>query len=298
MKRTMLFAVMTAITFTLCGCGNSIRNYEDSEDKVERTVIGTKYDVYFTPDPPVAAAFPVTALRVEKQQVKKYQVFIEGEVVTPYEGWRKAYEVPCGLLLVPASLCSHILSVFSFGLYPFSVSRAINDLAFSGLNPCINWESESRTERRPVSAKDKLVDEFQEDKGTPLPEARVLVESGELKRTYVTDKFGVFQLTLVGLSPTPAIFNADREFHFRVEDDARTTRTLTITRDFAGKLLRARAIIIEYEMSPSGKKLVDAVKKIENLKFNQLASDLEKRELGKHKNDSAFMTDFNNASME
>ncbi len=156
-------------------------------------------------------------------QVKKYQVFVQGELVTPYEGWRKAYEMPCGLILAPVSLCSQLLSVFSFGIYPFSFSSGIQDLAFTGLNPCLNWESESRTERRVLSSEDKLIDEFQEDKGTPLPNVAVSVVSGEMSKNYITDKFGIFHLTLVGLNAKDSVFNMAREFDFQVGDDKRMT---------------------------------------------------------------------------
>jgi|GEM_PF-2300417 hypothetical protein len=299
MGRWLMAAVAgLGMAWYLCGCANFIRGYEDTEDRMERKTIGTKYDVQYVPDPPVSSAFPVTALRVEKQQVKKYQVFVHGELVTPYEGWRKAYEIPCGLILAPVSLCSQLLSVFSFGIYPFSVSSGIQNLAFTGLNPCLNWESESRTERRVLSSEDKLIDEFQEDKGTPLPNIAVSVVSGEMSKNYITDKFGIFHLTLVGLNAKDSVFNMAREFDFRVGDDKRMTRRLLITREFAGKLLRAQSVIIQYEMAPTGKKLVDAVKKLEELKFNDLAYALEKRELAGYKNNSAFMKDFNDASLE
>lgn len=297
-KRLITAVAVIGMAGLLSGCANFVRNYEETQDRVDRETIGTKYDVSFTPDPPVDSAFPVTALKVEKQQVKKYQVFVYGEVVTPYNGWRKTYEMPCGLLLAPISLCSHVLSVFTFGVYPFSVSGEINNLAFSGLNPCLNWESESRTEKRVLSTKDKLIDEFQEDKGTPLPNVAVTVLAGDAARNYVTDKFGVFQLTLVGLTPKDSAFNTAREFNFRVSNDPQVTKRLLITREFAGKLLRARAVIVRYEMAPSGRKLVQAVKQLEELKFNALAYDLEKRELAKYKNNSTFIKDLNDASLE
>lgn len=298
MVKSITAIAMVVLAGILTGCANFIRNYEETEDRVVRQTIGTKYDVRFTPEPPVAPEFPVTAVRVEKQQVQKYQVFVHGEVVTPYRGWRKSYEIPCGLLLIPASLGSHVLSVFTFGVYPFSFSGAVNDLAFTGLNPFLNWESDTRTEKRVLTSQDKLIDEFQEDKSTPLPDVAVSVVSGDVTKNYITDKFGVFQLSLVSLNPQDAVFNTAREFDFRVADDPQTTRKLMITREFAGKLLRARVIIVEYEMAPSGGKLVQSVKKLEELKFNDLAYALEKRELAKYKNNSSFMKDFNDASLE
>ena len=297
-KRLFALAAVFAISGILSGCSNSIRTYQDSEDKVVRETIGTKYDVRFTPDPPVAPEFAVTALRVEKQQVRKYQVQVEGEIATPYEGWRESYEILCGILLLPVSICSHVISVVTFGVYPFSVSGAINDLSFTGMNPCLNWESEERVEKIVKTSTERLVDNVQEDKITPLANVAVTVFSGGKTKKYTTDKFGLFKLSLVGLNPAESIFNTDREFQFRVADDAKTTRKLVITREFAGKLLRARMFIVQYETAPSGKALVQTVKKLEELRFNDLAFALEKRELAKRKDDKAFMKDFNDATLE
>lgn len=297
-KRLVALAVLLGMSGILSGCSNFIRTYEETENKVVRETIGTKYDVRFTPDPPVAPEFTATAMRVEKQQVRKYQVLVSGEVVTPYEGWRESYEIPCGILLLPVSICSHVISLVTVGVYPFSVSGAINDLAFTGMNPCLNWESDERTEKVVKTSDERLVDNVQEDKITPLANVPVAVSSGDKTKKYITDKFGLFKLSLVGLNPAESIFNTDREFQFRVSDDSQVTRKLVITREFAGKLLRARMFIIRYETLPSGKSLVQTVKKLEELHFNDLAFALEKRELAKRKNDKVFMKDFNDATLE
>lgn len=289
---------MAAALLVFCGCNNYIRNFEESEIKVERSTVAEKNNVRFTPDPPVNSQFLAIAERLEQEAVKKYQIKTTGEVVTPYSGWRKSYEMPCGLALIPVSIVSHIMSALSFGMYPFSVSGTINDLAFTGINPCLNWESESRIEKITTLSESKLIDEYKEDKATPYPKKKVMVKSGDRARAYVTDEFGAFTVVLVGLDPEESIFNAARDVNFWVGDDKTPSGELLLTREFAGKLLRARALMVEYNLAPSGRKLVDTVKKLEGLKFNELAYEFEKCELGKRKNDEAFMTDFNNASME
>lgn len=299
MLRIFLFsAAVAAILSTVSGCANAIRTYDDTEDRIERTVIGTKNTVRFTPEVPENSEFTVTVLRVNKQKVKKYQVFIHGDVVTPYEGWRQCYEMPCGLLLVPVSLCSHLVSVFTFGVYPFSVSNNITDLAYSGLNPCLNWESEERSEKHPLEFKEKLVDESEEDQESPIPNAVLTIVSGGERRKFTADQFGVVKLSLVGLSHEESIFKGDRVFEFFVGDDPQPVRQWLISRRFANQLLRARATILRYESSPSGRSLVQAVKALEGLKFTVLAYQLEKRELTKHAKDTAFIEEFNRLSLE
>ena len=298
MKKPLSTALVLFCVLLLAGCANTIRTYDDTEDRIERATIGTKYAVLLNPEMPDSFEFTATAATVHKQTVKKFQTFTHGEVVTPYQGWREFYEVPCGLVLVPVSLCSHLISVFTFGVYPFSFSNDVTCVAYSGLNPCLNWESESRTEKRPIDSEDKLIDVTEEDKVTPIPEAVIKVATSDLTREFKTDEFGTVKLTLVGLDRGESIFRGDREFHFTVSGDTDTTHRLLISREFANKLLRARAAIMRYEAAPTGRKLAETVKTLEELKFTGLAFQLEKRELARHQNDTAFMDEFNNMALE
>lgn len=295
-KRFTVAAIVPLLL--LSGCVNAIRTYDDTEDRIERIAIGSKNAVRFTPDPPENSEFTVTALRVNNQKVKKYQIFIHGEVVTPYEGWRKCYEMPCGLLLVPVSLCSHLVSAVTFGVYPFSISNHITDLAYSGLNPCLNWEDEDRSEKRPLESKEKLIDEAEEDQESPIPGAAITVATGDSRRRLTADRFGTVKLPLVALNHGDSVFVGDRAFDFFVNDDPQPARRWLISRRFANRLLRARAAVMRYESAPSGKALVQAIQVIEDQKFTGLAYQLEKRELVKHKNDTAFIGEFNRLSLE
>ena len=298
MKKPLSTALVLFCVFLLAGCANTIRTYDDTEDRIERATIGTKYAVLLNPEMPNSFEFTATAATVHKQKVKKYQTFIHGEVVTPYQGWREFYEVPCGLVLVPVSLCSHLISVFTFGVYPFSFSNDVTCVAYTGLNPCLNWESDSRTEKRPIESEDKLIDETEEDKVTPIPEAMLKVATSDLTREFKTDEFGTVKLTLVGLDRGESIFRGDREFHFTVSGDTEITHRLLISREFANKLLRARAAIMRYETAPTGRKLAETVKTLEELKFTGLAFQLEKRELARNQDNTAFMDEFNNMALE
>ena len=298
MRLFPLMAMAAAMICVCTGCANVVRPYDDTEDRVDRTELGVKRTVLFTPDPPNSVDFTATAATVNKQQVKRYQVFIHGEIVTPYEGWREIYEIPTGIVLIPVSLCSHIISVFTFGVYPFSFSNAVTDLAYSGVNPALNWESESRTEKQPLTSTEKLIDEQEEDKITPIQNATILVETGDFNRKFTADKFGNVALKFVALERDNSLFRGDRVFLFTVDNDTKVTRQLLISRDFANHLLRARAAIMRYESAPSGRNLSRAVKTLEEMKFTGLAYLLEKRELEKNRNNSAFLEEFNNVSLE
>ena len=291
--------IAAALLPIISGCANYIKDYEASEDRVIRTPIGSKHDIIFKPTVPVDSEFTAVAITVNKEKVKKYQVFIKGRVETPYSGWREFYEFPCGLVLVPVSLCSHIISVFTFGVYPFSFSTYITDLAYSGLNPALNWESESRSVRTAVESKEKLVDEQEEDKVIPIANAVITLKSGERNWKLPADKFGEAKVKLISLKADESVFAGDRELIFSIVGEKDVSRNLLLTREFASKLLRARAAIQRYQFGgPSGKKLVQAVKQLEGMKFTRLAYQLEKQELMKHKNNTRFMKEFNSVSME
>ena len=299
MRKSLLFCICTMVsTSFFCGCHNVIRTYDEIEDRIDRTVIGTKHAVVFSPEEPDGFEFSATAANVTKQKVKKYQVFVRGEMVTPYEGWRECYEIPCGLLLVPVSLCSHIISVFTFGVYPFSFSNYVTDLAYSGLNPCLNWESDTRMEKCPVESKDKLVDESEEDQISPIPNAVIVIATGGTKRKIDTDQFGAAKIVLVGLNRSESMFSGDRLFRFSIVGDKEPVREWLISRQYANRLLRARAAIMRYESHPTGKGLVQAVKMLESLKFTGLAYQLERGELKKHGKDADFIREFNDVSLE
>ena len=300
MVRYCISCFFAALLLIVSGCANFIRTYDSTEDRVTRSVVGTKNDVIFKPASPVDSEFTAVAVTVNKEKVKKIQVFIHGEVETPYSWWREFYEFPCGLVLVPVSLCSHIISVFTFGVYPFSFSSHITDLAYSGLNPALNWESESRSVKTVTETKEKMFDEQEEDKVIPIANAVILLQTGDIKRKLQTDKFGEAKVALLGLAKGDSVFVGDREFIFTIEGkNQMAPRQLLLSRAFANKLLRARAAIQRYYMGgPSGKKLVQAVKSLEEMKFTRLAFQLEKQELTKHKNNAAFMAEFNRVSME
>ena len=298
-KLLRIIFVVSVLLPIVSGCANYIRDYEATEDRVTRTPIGSKHDIIFKPTVPADSEFSAIAATVNKQKVKKIQVFIKGRIETPYKWWREFYEFPCGLLLVPVSLCSHIISVFTFGVYPFSFSTHVTDLAYSGLNPALNWELESLSVRTAVETKEKLVDEQEEDKIIPIANAVINLRTGERNFKLTADKFGEAKVNLISLKNNESVFTGDREMTFSIDGAKNMSRQLLLTREFANKLLRARAAILRYKSGgPTGKKLVRAIKQLEELKFTRLAYQLEKQELMKHKNNVRFMNEFNRVSME
>ena len=119
-----------------------------------------------------------------------------------------------------------------------------------------------------------------------------------MKHRFSTDKFGAAKIVLVGLDRSRSLFNGDRLFRFTIAGDSEPAREWLISRQYANRLLRARAAIMRYESAPSGKALVHAVETLESLKFIGLAYQFERGELAKHGKDASFIKEFNDVSLE
>ena len=74
MRLLFLLPAAAAAAVFLSGSANTIRTYDDTEDRIARTPIGTKLDVFFTPDPPDSYELSVTAATVSTSAVRRFPV--------------------------------------------------------------------------------------------------------------------------------------------------------------------------------------------------------------------------------
>jgi len=280
------------------GCSNHIRDIEATTNETQRDVTLSQFQIELSEDPPNDSVFVATAKKNEIYKVKNFQTHTVSELCTPYQGWRKSYEVPAGLGMLPVSLLAHIGFVFTFGMLPYSVPQAANSLAFDGMNPFMNFESESRAETVPVSVKRKMIDEYSESKTLPLANAKITVKSGDRSWFFTSDNIGKFEVCLVAPDINKSVFADSREIQFFVPGNAAPVKETAISRTLAGRLIKARALIADYNSAPSGKTLAKTIAALEKLNFNKLSFAMEKEELAKHKTDPAFARDFNDAVSE
>ncbi|MBQ9502620.1 MAG: hypothetical protein IJU70_10730, partial [Lentisphaeria bacterium] len=125
----------------LTGCANHLEDVTKESPENARTVQSLQYVVKMDQEVPASSSFTVTLERIENAQITVYQVRKVYSLTTPYEGWRESYEFLAGLGLFPVAVVSNVLSVFTFGMFPFSWSTEVTKYSFDGMNPCMNFES-------------------------------------------------------------------------------------------------------------------------------------------------------------
>ena len=288
---------MGALLMCAGGCANHLRNIDTVNQETERTILNTKYDLKITPETIRDASYHVEIHKLDSVEIKKFDVRTVRELATPYKWWREFYEVPCGLLLFPVSVASHAFFLCTIGIFPYSIPQSINELAFTGMNPALNWESESRTEEFIIGLERKMVLHATENEKTPVGNTKIAVRSGDLQKTYTTDAFGGFDLNFISLNGKESFFPRARKISFSLASDRKKElKGLVLTRAFLSKLRWARTKINAYKMGPSGQKLFDTVIYLEKNGFEVLAYMLEESELARMGKVTKFQKDFKAAA--
>ena len=297
MKHLPLLAVFGVSSLLLTSCANHLRDISTVSQEDDKKILSTRYDLKLTPETIRDSAYHVEIEKLESVEVKNYQVSTVKSIVTPYQGWRELYEVPAGIGLLPVSIGSHLLFIFSFGILPYDIPKSITNLSFTGMNPALNWENEERSEENLVSLERKMLSDITENTKTPLSHQEITVRSDRQNRKYTTDDFGGFDLHFLALNSADTFFPSGRKVSFIVDGTPeKELKSVILTRDYLARLLRAQAKINAYRATPSGKDLYDTVIYLEKNGFDQLAYSLEESELRRTANDSRFQNDFKAAA--
>ena len=292
-------AALGSVLFFHSGCANHLRKMDVISQESDRKVLNTKYELKLAPETIRDSSYHVEIQKLESAEIKKYEVRTVKTIATPYQWWREFYEVPAGIGLLPVSMGSHLLFLCSFGILPYDVPKSINELSFTGLNPALNWENESRYEETVVSLDRKMLSHTTENVKIPLAKQNITVKSGNQSRVYATDDFGGFDLNFLALQEKETFFPAARKVSFVLESDGNNElKRLILTRDYLSKLLWARTRINAYKMNPSGKNLFDTVIYLEKNGFELLAYTLEESELARCSKDKKFQSDFKAAAAQ
>ena len=297
MLNLRLLWVAGCLPLVLGGCANHLRDLDNMSQEDDKKVLNVKYELKLTPETIRETSYHVEIQKLESVEIKKFQVRTVKSVVTPYQGWREFYEMPAGLGLFPVSICAHVLFICSFGILPYNIPKSVTDLAFTGMNPALNWEDEERSEELLVSLDRKMLSDITENVRTPLTQQNIIVRSGKQSRKFVTDDFGGFDLHFLALKSEDAFFPTARKVSFSLDaSPEKELKYLILTRDFLARLLWARAKINAYRMNPSGKELFATVIYLEKNGFEQLAYSLEESELARMAANKKFQEEFKAAT--
>ncbi len=292
-KIKMIVWPLSSLLLLSAGCQNHIRNIETQTPENLREVSNSEYLVTMDKETPDGPSFQVSVEKSEMVKISVYQVRNVAEVSTPYQGWREMYEIPSGIGLFPVSLMSHILVVFSFGMFPYSNAETVTKLAFDGMNPFMNFESEERSVTTPVSIDRKLVDTYTEQRKIPVAHAAVTLKSGDRAWPLRTNALG--QVTVALLSPELSEVKLldSRRLQLYLTEGSVLLKDIPLSRRYISRLNEGRMALLKYYDAPSGEALAECVKKLEELNFEKVSLQLEEEQLRKNRDfkiefDAAF----------
>lgn len=288
------FLIILLLT-TVPACRNPIKTVTNTSDETNKKELSNNYKVTLTPPEITEARFAVTVESIKKMRVESFQVIREIEFATPYQGWRESYEFISGACLLPVSLGSHLVFVFSFGMLPYRYPQYINELAFTGMNPFMNWESSDRIESTILKNQRKMIDVKEEVQQEPLSNRQISVQIAKMRYPQKTDKNGSFEVKLLEPSGNSIVNLYTRKMDLLLDGSDTVLKEIILPRSFLSKINEAQIALTLYASNPNGKELDRTLKQLEKLGFVKLAYELESQELKKHNNDKKFMQEFNSS---
>ena len=97
-----------------------------------------------------------------------------------------------------------------------------------------------------------------------------------------TNQRGEAEIILLSADPETSRRIDSRYLDIYLEKDNQKYKTIPISRRYLSRLTQARETILRYRAAPSAKGLAECVKKLESLSFEDIALQLEERELKAH----------------
>lgn len=271
-----------AVLVLFSGCANHLEDITKETPENTRQVLESQYVLTTEENTPTSSTFKVTLELIENIQITTYQVRKISAIYTPYEGWRESYEFLAGLGLFPVAVASNVVSVFTFGMFPFSWSSELTKYAFDGMNPFMNFETRNRTQEIPLNVERTQVDSFTENKRTPQKDETLIIRAGDDVWRVKTNQRGEADIVLLSADPEAFKRIDSRYLDIYLEKDNQKYKTVPISRRFFSRLTQANEAIMRYRTTPSALGLAECVKQLEELSFEDIALQLEERELKEH----------------
>ena len=281
MKKTWMWAAASLLF--AAGCANHLEDVAKETPENSRSVLGTQYVLTMEKEIPDSASFKVTVDQVEEVQVTVDQVRKISALSTPYQGWRESYEVISGICLFPVALVSHVFSALSFGMFPFSWSAEVLKYSLDGMNPCMNFESRSRAEEQLLRVERTRIDSYKETKRHPLANEYLVIRPGaDVYWRVKTNDLGQAEIVLLSIDTEKSRALNSRHLDVYLEKGNVKCKTIPMSRKLLMRLSQGRRAMLKYYSVPGGAQLAECVKKLEDLSLENLAYQLEERELKKH----------------
>lgn len=280
----------------LSGCANQLPQRSDQEARSERKLL--EHSLSIDVGEPATLELPQRRIRIQEQKtfaVTDYEVTRRYDRYTPYQAWRKLYEIPLGAVAVVAGVGANVLNVVLLGNVPESATRGWIEYGFAGLNPAMNVESNGRAEQNLAELSEKRLEQRSEYTSLPWAERPVQVSTGKQSFELTTDRRGILHLNL--LDGPFAEQDASRigKLTLRVEaseDGSHNEASLLVSRSLRGKLQEAHALIYDDLEDDDVGQWVHRVKRLSQLGLEEEASELEQSLIELTRNDPELQKEF------
>lgn len=253
------------------GCANHIKIDTLTETEITRDQLSHSVDIETNAGSLVTN--PLINVNVKDNKtfnVKTFEKKSDFDLSTPYEGVRELYEFPMGVVLLPVAVVVNVLDFATLGLLPDRFTDAVLDSSFSGMNPFLNIESETRVERKLVKSDSKIVDEKEEYFVKPLSSQELSVSTGNGDGMQVMlDVNGKAEVSLVRLSTLS--MNIENVILTVKSEDVTTQKDIDVSRQLRSQLVLASDVTNKYaNLAKNNVKNED----IQNIDIDVFAKDL------------------------
>lgn len=294
-------SILASTSATLCvalllgGCANHLPQRSEHEARTERKLLD--HSLRIEVGEPLLE-LPQRRIRILDQktwEVTDFEVTRRYDRYTPYQAWRKLYEIPLGAVAVVAGVGANVLNVVMLGKLPESATRGWINYGFSGLNPFINVESNGRSQQNLASLEEQRRDARMEYSSLPWAERPVLITAGSKTHELSTDRNGVLRLNLLDGPFANQDISLVGKLQLQVEDPQDATRadaTLLVSRNLRGKLLEAHDLIFDDLEGDDVDQWVHRVKRLSELGLEDEASELEQSLVELTRNDPDLQQQF------
>lgn len=294
-------SILASTSATLCvalllgGCANHLPQRSEHEARTERKLLD--HSLRIEVGEPLLE-LPQRRIRILDQktwEVTDFEVTRRYDRYTPYQAWRKLYEIPLGAVAVVAGVGANVLNVVMLGKLPESATRGWINYGFSGLNPFINVESNGRSQQNLASLEEQRRDARMEYSSLPWAERSVLITAGSETHELSTDRNGVLRLNLLDGPFANQDISLVGKLQLQVEDPQDATRadaTLLVSRNLRGKLLEAHDLIFDDLEGDDVDQWVHRVKRLSELGLEEEASELEQSLVELTRNDPDLQQQF------
>ncbi|MFI5316491.1 MAG: hypothetical protein ACHQ6T_12385 [Myxococcota bacterium] len=268
------------------GCANHVRFDEEVREHETRDVTRASARIEAR-DAVVAQPFVELSIEADELvQIRRRETLVRLDEETPWRAQNELWEVPTGLVAVPAFLALRASNKLLLGLIPDDVISSGTDFAFAALNPALNVESETRVRGREVSRRSRDLDTSEEQHRRPLAQTPVVFSLAQSPSQHaITDSAGHVRVELLSLlTDVPA--SPPHLLHIEVAGDGvRKTAVLELqlSRQIAARVVRAaQARAAARAPGASAESAAQALVALDALGFPQSALALE-RELREHR---------------